>query len=242
MIDIHCHILPELDDGSSCMEESLCMARMAADTGVQGIVATPHFRGEAASLRELGAVVERLEALRAAIAGEKISITLYPGAEILCLPETPYLGAHGRLPTISDSDYLLIEFYFDESASFINETLAQLTAQGYLPVIAHPERYAAVRRDPSLAEGWFFRNCVLQINKGSILGAFGAQVQRTAEKLLYAGLAHVIASDAHRADFRTTHMTALRERLEDCLGRTYTGILLDENPRRMVAGKPMVSP
>lgn len=242
MIDVHCHILPDFDDGSSCLAESLAMARMAADSGVTGIVVTPHFRGEASSLRELTVIVEKLEQLRDGIREEKLPLEIYPGAEILCLPETPYLATQGKLPTIADGSYLLTEFYFDESRAFINETLSQLRQQGYTPVIAHPERYAAVQRDIQLVQRWFIEGYVLQINKGSVLGAFGSRVRQTAHALLHSGLAHVLASDAHRADYRTPHMTALKEWAEVYLGECYAQILLEENPLRLVSGKPMVSP
>lgn len=241
MIDIHCHILPDFDDGSSCLEESLDMARLAAASGTEGVVATPHFRGEASSLRDLNDLVERLVKLQNAVAQEGLPLTIYPGAEILCLPETPYLGTQGKLPTIGDSNYLLTEFYFDESASFIEETLEQLSSQGYIPVIAHPERYAAVQQNPRLARRWFATGYVLQLNKGSALGAFGSLAQQTAYQMLRDGVIHVIASDAHGALRRTPHMGEIRQWCRTNLGEHYTGILLDENPARLVSGNRMVS-
>ena len=241
MIDIHCHILPDFDDGASCLEESLDMARLAVESGTQGIVATPHFPGKASSLRNLPDLIARLEMLRRAIARERLPLTVYPGAEILCLPETLHLAAQGKLPTIGNSRYLLTEFYFDEPASFINEMLEQISAQGYIPVVAHPERYGAVQHKPRLTRQWFSAGYELQLNKGSVLGAFGSRVQQTAEMMLRDGVAHVIASDAHSASRRTPHMTEIRQWCEDYLGKRYTAILLDENPARLVSGKAMVS-
>ena len=98
MVDIHCHILPNLDDGSSCLEESVAMARLAAASGVTDIITTPHFRGEAASLRMLPAIMGRLARLQDALARENLPLRLHPGAEILCTPDTPRMGARGSCP------------------------------------------------------------------------------------------------------------------------------------------------
>ena len=241
MIDIHCHILPEFDDGASSPDEAVAMARMAAASGVTALVATPHFPGKRSSLQRIGTLLNRYEWLRRAVRAEGIPLRIYPGAEILCLPETPYLGTQGKLPTIGDSNYLLTEFYFDESASFIEETLEQLSSQGYIPVIAHPERYAAVQQNPRLARRWFATGYVLQLNKGSALGAFGSLAQQTAYQMLRDGVIHVIASDAHGALRRTPHMGEIRQWCRTNLGEHYTGILLDENPARLVSGNRMVS-
>lgn len=241
MIDIHCHILPEFDDGSYSMEESLEMARMALDSGVTGIVATPHFPGEPESIRRLGTLMERFQSLEEALRAEKIPLTLYHGAEILCLPETPQLAKQRRLPTIGDTDYLLTEFRFDASASYMTRMLHALLDEGYRPVVAHPERYAAVQQDPRLAAHWFRDlRCVLQLNKGSVLGAFGTRVQQTARILLDQGLAHIIASDAHSRLRRTPHMTQVRHWLEASCRPEYVQILLERNPVRLVEGRDMV--
>lgn len=241
MIDIHCHILPGFDDGAADLREALAMAAMAADSGVSAIVATPHFRGTADSAAEEAATILRLfDELDEAIRAQRLPLTLHRGAEVLCLPETPALAARGLLPTLAGTSYLLTEFYFDEPFDSMNERLEELAAGGLVPVVAHPERYAAIQRDPRLAAVWFAAGYVLQLNKGSVLGAFGSRVQQTAEHLLENGLAHLIASDAHGADRRTPHMGALFERLEELYDPEYVRILLTRNPRRLLDGRPMV--
>lgn len=240
MIDIHCHILPDLDDGASSLEESIAMARMAAASGVTGIVATPHFPGEAATLKQLPALMEQFDLLYQAIAAEQIPLKLYRGAEILCLPETSHLAARQALPTIGDTNYLLTEFFFDAAPSYINDMLSTLTRAGYRPVVAHPERYGAVQRDMGLMEYWFRQGYVLQLNKGSLLGAFGPRVQDTTQRIIDLGLAHLIASDAHSAQRRTPHMGALQKWAEQQCSPDYARILLEYNPARLVEGRDMV--
>lgn len=240
MVDIHCHILHRFDDGSASLEESLAMARMAADSGVTDIVATPHFTGEAASLRRMPRLLERYQTLSDAIGQEGIPLTLHPGAEILCTPETPRLAGKGMLPTIGQSHYCLTEFYFDEDFQFMHHTLQAIAAAGYRPVVAHPERYRAIQQQPLVLDRWFRRGYVLQLNKGSILGAFGIRVQQAAAEILDAGLAHIIASDAHSAKHRTPHMGPLLDWIEQDLDQDYARILLQENPARILQDRSMV--
>lgn len=240
MVDIHCHILHRFDDGSAGLDESLAMARMAVDSGVTDIVTTPHFPGRRSSLARLPRLMERYEALTRAIAREGIPLTLHPGAEILCMANTAELAAEKMLPTIGDTDYLLTEFSFDESFAFMDEMLRTLSAAGYIPVVAHPERYYAIQRDPLVLQRWFRRGYVLQLNKGSILGAFGSRVQQTADTLLRAGLVHIIASDAHGAAHRTPHMGQLIAWMREHLDTGYARILLEDNPGRLIRGQSMV--
>ena len=240
MIDIHCHILPAFDDGASNLAESMAMARMAASSGITGIVTTPHFPGESSSLRMLKPLMERFERLYQAIHQENLPLTIYPGAEIRCLPETPKLAEKKLLPTLGDSNYLLTEFYFNESPAYMSQMIDSLMDSGYDIVVAHPERYQAVQENPLLARSWFEAGCVLQLNKGSLLGAFGSRVQQAADQLLSQGLAHVVASDGHGADRRTPHMGALIQLIHERCTPEYARILLERNPARIVEGRPMV--
>ena len=240
MVDIHCHILHQFDDGASSLAESLAMARMASQTGVTDIVATPHFAGETAALRSLPPLLERFQELSQAIAEEGIPIRLHHGAEILCMDETAALAKKRLLPTIGQTDYFLTEFYFDEDLRFMDDMLYRLSAAGYIPVVAHPERYDAINQDPLILERWFRRGYVLQLNKGSILGAFGRRAEHAAHLILEAGLAHVVASDAHSATRRTPHMGGLNRWMEHHLQPEYARILVEDNPRRLIRGEELV--
>lgn len=239
MIDIHCHILPDIDDGAGTLEEALEMARIAAMSGVTDIVATPHFRGELEFLEQKPSMDHRFELLSAALEKWSVPIALHPGAEILCLPETPELAAQRLLPTLAGTDYVLTEFYFDESFSYMDSLLSDISACGYRPVVAHPERYGVVQHDPSLLERWARQGYVLQLNKGSVLGAFGSRAEQAANELLALGLAHLFASDAHSCYSRTPHMEKLTQWAEEFCDPECAAILLEENPRRLIRGLPM---
>lgn len=239
MIDIHCHILPDFDDGAADLRESMAMVRTACLSGTTDIIATPHFPGEEASLEQLPRLIARYEKLEKAIAREKLPVTLHPGAEVLCLPETPRMARQGKLPTLGNTNYLLCEFYFNEPSAYMDGMLRFLAGCGYRIVVAHPERYEALQAQPQLAESWFRQGYVLQMNKGSLTGAFGPSVQKTALQLLSQGLYHLIATDAHGAGSRTTDMRPALQQLERLCPAPYTRILLEENPRRLLRGEDM---
>ena len=240
MIDIHCHILPDYDDGAEGLEEALEMARMAALSGVTDIVATPHFNGEPAELEQLPLIRRQYQILCAAIERAGIGLNLHAGAEVLCLPETAVLADSRKLPTLAQTNYVLTEFYFDESYAFMDETVSQLLQCGYRPVIAHPERYDVIQREPALLGRWARQGCVIQLNKGSVLGAFGSRAEQAANEILAMGLAHLFASDAHSCHNRTPHVGELCRWVEDHCDEDYAAILLEENPRRLLKGRPMV--
>ena len=114
MIDIHCHILPMIDDGASDWSESLAMARLAVTSGVAAIVATPHFQGDLQGLEMMPKLLSRYEKLVQLLARQQIPLKLFPGAEILCTPETVSMAQQHMLPTLGNSNYLLTEFFFNE--------------------------------------------------------------------------------------------------------------------------------
>ena len=239
MVDIHCHILPEVDDGAWDLEMAMEMARMAVRSGTDRIIATPHFQGVSESLEQIPYIFHQYRQLQSAIRREKLELELIPGAEILCVPQTLELARMGQLPTLGKSRYVLTEFYFDASWEFMDSTLSQLQDLGYQSVVAHPERYSAIQHNPDLVRSWFEREIVIQVNKGSVLGAFGRRAEETAVRLLYRGNVHIIASDAHSPERRTPDLTAVREWALEHLGREYSKILLEDNPGRITRGRPM---
>ena len=240
MVDIHCHILPEVDDGAESLSDALEMAYMAASCGVTDLVATSHIRGSREGLEEIGILHRQFLSLQEAIAREHIPLRLHFGAEILCTRETAELARQGRLPTMGSTSYVLCEFYFDTPWHHMEDILDAIVQSGYRPIIAHPERYDALREDRRRIQHWFRCGYVLQVNKGSLLGAFGSRIRSTALWMLETGFLHLIASDAHSPLRRTTDLTRLKEFLLDRYPPGYVRLLLEENPGRVIRGQDMV--
>ena len=242
MVDLHCHILPKMDDGAQTMAESVEMAGLAWKSGVKQMAATPHFPGTEESLAMLPRILERTRQLQARLRENRIPLELVPGGEVLCLPQTPELARRGLLPTLGQGRYVLTEFPFDMPGEEISRMLMLLHRWDYLPVVAHPERYDAVREEPSLGQYWFDCGYGLQINKDSVLGLFGQSVRNTAWELLARGTVHVIASDAHHLRERNPDFTRICQWAGAHLEPGYAEILLRENPRRIIQGMPLVEP
>lgn len=244
MIDLHCHILPGMDDGAAMMDDALEMAHMAALSGVRTVVATPHcnrpgnpddnFAGQE--------LTDRLQGLRSALQEAQIPLCILPGAEVFCTPRMAQLLEDGKLLTLANSKYMLMEFYFDESPEFMEDCFGRVLRRGKVPVVAHPERYEAVFRNPELVARWFRKGLVIQLNKGSILGRLGSHAEAVSKYLLEQGLAHVVASDAHSSRVRTPHMAQVAHHLEQHYAPEYARILLSRNPERIIQDRSVIKP
>ena len=241
MIDIHAHLLPGVDDGSEDMDMSLALLDMAARSGVEGIVATPHCNIPGEPDNYASEELELLwDQLNDEITDNDIPLVLYRGMEVFATPRVPELLEQDRIWTLNSTEYFLIEFSFREDPGFCRDILRRCQAMGYIPIIAHPERYFFIQDDPELAYEWCVSGCGLQLNKGSLLGRFGKGPQRTAELLVDHGLAACVASDAHNPLYRTTDMSEICEFLENNFGEDCLHLLLEENPRRILNGESLL--
>ena len=195
MIDLHCHVLPNFDDGAADMDTSLEMARAALADGIHTMVATPHVNLRYGS--ELEIIGVRVEELQAALARAELPISVLGGAEI-ALSRLPGLDRDQiRTLCLGHSSYALIESPYTPAGPLIEESLFNLQVGGYRPLLAHPERCPEFQRDVPRLERLVDRGVACSISAGSIAGQFGATVRRFAFRLLERGLAHNVSSDAH---------------------------------------------
>ena len=229
MIDLHSHILPELDDGAQDFYQALEMARMAVESGVIAMVATPHCADD-----RTDEVRSMLKLMRSALRESGIRLQLCSGMEIFGTENTAKLLREGRLLTLNRSRYPLIEFAFHSDGYCETEILAEVLQAGFVPVVAHPERYAYVQHAPELLNRWVKMGCLLQINKGSLLGRFGAAAQELSMELVDRGFAGIVASDAHAVTQRTPWLAEVRSLLKQEFGPDAARYLLVDNPRRII--------
>lgn len=243
MIDIHCHILPGVDDGSESPDITREMAISALEHGTTHIICTPHCNSDDPDLpRRLQQLRQSVETTAAALAQYRIPLRLLPGMELFCGDRLEYALRQPDLLTLAGSRYLLLEFDFEEDLPFLLSAAEKAAGHGFLPVIAHPERYTALQRDPEAAIECFERGYLLQVNRGSILGDFGRKVQAAADAFLSQGIAHFVASDAHNDSFRRTPLADVYQYISQNYAPEYADILLNQNPMRVLQNRLPVEP
>lgn len=235
MVDIHCHILPGLDDGSDNIEESVRMARLAADGGTSAIIVTPHSNipGSVSNYYD-SQYSEKFDTLKKRIREENISLELYMGHEIFASGDVVGMIKSQKLLTLNNSDYPLIEFAFDQHSDSVYRKLGKLIAEGFTPVIAHPERYSFVIEDSEALAKLKKLGCLLQVNKGSLKGSFGKKAYEASQRIIAEELADVIASDAHSPYRRTPYLVDAYGLICENHSREYAHLLLSVNPKKIL--------
>jgi protein-tyrosine phosphatase len=202
MIDLHCHVLPGLDDGARLLEETLDMARTAAANNIDTIVATPHSLN-GFFVNNWENVVSLTTTVQKAFDAEDIAITLYPAMEAQVCPELFDALEKGQAATINDnSRYMLLEFPPFSMPPGSMEFIFKLKLQGITPVIAHPERNLILQNDLKQLYDLVKMGALCQLTALSVTGYLGPSVQKSSEQMIKTGLAHVIATDAHSDDER----------------------------------------
>ena len=235
MIDIHAHILPGIDDGAADMDSALEMAALAVESGVTILTATPHSSAYGRVRNHWDhALRQSVLDFRAALEKAGIPLQVAPGMEIFGTPEVPDLLRKRKMIGLNESDYPLIEFAFRDYAGQATEILEEILALGMRPIVAHPERYEYVQRDPRLLNLWAEMGCLLQVNKGSLLGSFGRAERYLALELVERKFAFAVASDAHSPAVRTTWMSDVEALLKEEFSEQTAIRLLYTNPLKLL--------
>lgn len=241
MIDIHTHILPGLDDGAADIATSLEMLGMAAKDGTECIVATPHIIPGALE-NSTDSFNKIYRAIKEAAVKKLPGIRILPGAEIFISPEVPGLLDDGRICTLNNTSYILVEFPMMSIPSYSNNVLYELRLRGYHPIIAHPERNRDIMSDPNILYDFVMKGMLTQVNSTSLTGLYGSKVMETAIKLLKHNMVHFVASDAHTCNGRSPKMSGARRVVENELGKETAQKLFDTNARIMLENKELEVP
>jgi protein-tyrosine phosphatase len=233
VVDIHCHILPGIDDGARTLEESVAMARMAAASGTTDIVATPHANNR--YVYDEAVVEEKLAALRAALGG---AIRLHRGCDFHLTPENirDALAAPAKY-SLAGRGYLLVEFSDHSVPETAGEIFRKMLGAGLYPVVTHPERNPLLRERLELLELWVDQGCFVQVTALSVLGRFGKGAKEVADRLLRSSLVHFLASDAHDCERRTPVLDTTWKHMSKEFGEGTARGLLVNNPTAALAGK-----
>jgi len=238
IIDLHCHVLPALDDGPATLPDALSMCALHHAQGVRTIVATPHMCDPRYNV---SAEAVRLGARQLADACQErgIDLKILPGAEVRLQPELlDSLDAGDALTLADGGKYLLLELPV-QLVPRIDDLLFQLAMRDVAPILAHPERNIELSRRPARLAELVAQGCLVQITATSLLGSFGRLAKKAAERFLESDLVHVVASDAHPArEHRRPKFGPAVKRLVRLVGEEKTHELLCSNPERIVRGAP----
>jgi len=234
--DLHCHLLPGIDDGSKDLEQSLAMARIAVEDGIRTIVVTPHHMNGVYS-NPANEVMSAVAALRESLLAEGIALKILPGTELHLVPELPEELSAGRAMTIANQKKaVLVELPVHTVPLGSEHLLEQILSQGLQPVIAHPERNSQLRSDPDILEEWIGMGCLGQVTAQSCTGQFGPQIQESARDMIHRGLIHVVASDAHRDRRRIPKLSEAQMQIERWTNAALAELLCIEFPHQLVDG------
>ncbi|MFL5760424.1 MAG: tyrosine-protein phosphatase [Thermomicrobiales bacterium] len=236
MIDLHSHILPGIDDGASTPDVSMHMLQIAQRLGLTAIVATPHLH-ERLDPTYQSRVNEAHATLREIASTFKIDLLL--GFEASLTPDLDQRLLQGELSTIGKSTSVLVDVPFVGWPLHADESFFRVQAAGFRPVLAHPERYEEIQRNPERALDLVDRGVLLQVTAGSFAGMFGKPAQRTAEMLLRGNAIHVVASDAHSAGQRFMAVKPGLGRLRALAGSAAVELLTVSNPKAILFDGPI---
>jgi protein-tyrosine phosphatase len=235
MIDIHCHILPGLDDGPEKIEESLAMAESAIADGITHVVATPHSSND--FVFDYARVQQLREQLQAQI-GDRL--TLATGSDFhVNVENLVALRTDAPRFCINQHGYLLVEFSEFSIPPSTDQTMHEMQLMDIRPVITHPERNAIIHAQPGRLTAWVRLGCFVQVTGGSLTGDFGPRAQQDALRWIEKGLVHFVASDAHNTRRRSLKLRAAYQVVRERFGEGKAQALFVENPMAAFEGRDL---
>ncbi|KLJ00722.1 capsular biosynthesis protein [Luteimonas sp. FCS-9] len=237
MFDLHCHLLPGIDDGAVDLDMALEMARMAVADGIEVTACTPHiypglYENTGPQIRAA------IAALQAQLDAAGIALRLVEGADVHLTPTLVDGIRSGRIPTLAGSRYLLFEPPHHVAPPRLEEVLFELMTAGYVPVITHPERLSWVEQHYDLFVRVAGRGPLIQITAGALTGRYGRRVKYWADRFVGEGHAHVIATDAHHPRRRPPLLAEAREAAAALVGAVEADHLVRTRPQAIVRGDP----
>ncbi len=235
MVDIHSHILPEVDDGSKSWDVSVAMCRMAAADGITHQVATPHandrYHYDRAYLQGLVAQLQQL-------AGNALTLSL--GCDFhLSYDNLQDVLANPSRYSIEGSRHMLVELSNYSVPQQITDCFMQLGDRGVTAIVTHPERNPILRESLQRVVEWAEQGCVIQVTASALTGFWGERVRRAAHWLLEHDAVHVLATDAHDTEKRTPVLSAARDAVAELCGTEVAQALVEANPRAIIQSQPL---
>lgn len=243
MIDLHCHILPSVDDGSKSMEETIAILKKAKSAGFDTICFTPHY-AEPQYKNTKKQNQEILDQVKQKIKEENISLELYLGNEIFIQENLQDLLVNGEIATLANSRYVLIELpmYQELPQEIVRKMFEKIKEKGFKVVIAHPERYQYIQKNPKKVLEYFGEDVILQGNYASVIGGYGGQAKKTIKTLLKQKSIHYLSSDVHQVKRCFYEVfDEIRKKLQKLVKEEYFKLLTEENPKRVIQNQEIIT-
>jgi len=237
MVDIHTHLLPEYDDGSQSVEETRKMLEVAEEGGTHTIVVTPHIL-DFSDYDRKNEILQKFELVKKIIKQDGRNIKVYLGGEIFLFPDTELNQVFSTIN--NNGKYALIEFGMRQIPDFVPQKLFDFVMAEYKPILAHPERYIPIIKNPLYAYKFANMGVALQVNSGSIMGIFGSSVKEVAHELMEHNCVHIIASDGHNTNSRTISLGLARKYVANTFGEEKAKILFETNPMKAIKGEDLI--
>lgn len=238
MIDIHCHLLPGIDDGAESLSEALRMAELAVADGITTVIATPHQLGNFRHNRA-EAIRQLTNSFQSQLHDANIPLRVLPGADVRVEPDLVSQVLAGEVLSLADQQrYVLLELphelYFP-----LTPLLRELAEVGMVGILSHPERNQGLLANPRVVAELVDAGCLMQVTGASLTGGFGASSQRFAEQLVRSGLVHFVASDGHGVRSRRPHLGPSRKHIAQLTGEADAIALTETLPQAVVDGQPI---
>lgn len=236
MIDIHSHILPNIDDGSRSIEETFNLIKEAKNVGFEAIVATSHYMEGYYETntpeREVwvNAIYENLQA-------KNIDVNLYIGNEIYMSENMIKLLEEGKASTINDTSYVLFEMPLNAEPLNLYDAIYEMQQYKIVPILAHPERYSFVQKEPELIYDLIQKGVLMQANYGSIIGQYGEKAQIIVKKFFENKMIHMLGSDVHRQNTIYPKIPQILSELNNLIGKEKLKELTTTNPKLVLNNK-----
>lgn len=238
MIDLHCHILPGVDDGSKDIEESLQMARLAEEEGIQKIAATPHLFRKDIVEKSMKEIKEKRSKLIQALKENDVGVEILPGAEVYVTHNILQQVREKRDDlTLNHSSFMFIEFPTEHVFPGVKNLLFQLMSEQVIPIIAHPERNRVFAQRPTLLYELLQMGALAQANAGSFSGLYGRRAEEAVYRFLEMRFIHFIASDGHNSRLIPPKLSSAVEKASSFLSEKEALALVKDNPQAVLEDK-----
>lgn len=233
MIDIHSHIIPNVDDGARSVEETFNILKEAQEAGFTDVILTSHFllNYYETNVQELIFWKEKLQEV---LKKQGTKINLHSGMEIYITNQMEELLENKKILTLANSRYMLIELPLATNVKYFDYVVYYLEAKGIKPIIAHPERYKCVQKDPDIVEEYIEKGCLIQCNYGSIVNLYGREAEKTIKTLLKKNQVHFLGSDVHRENGTYLIILDAIKKIRKIIGENKINEITTINPKKIL--------